>query len=130
MDLLYISVNALNELREYCSDELLSAVLTDFQRIGKVIQNNDIKQHPTRFWQIESFINKESDVSLVNKLQVIIAFIKIGGIVETFGQKFIAVSILSVLQNRGYISEKELGFLNDPWFLYDMGKSKPYLDLV
>lgn len=130
MDLLYISKNVLAELRDYCSDELLSAVLSDFKKIGKVIQNNDIERHPTRFWQIEDYINTNSQVSLINKLQVILAFIKIGGIVEAFGQKFIAVSILSVLQNRGYISENELGILNDPWFLYDMGESKPYLDLV
>ena len=130
MDLLYISEIAFNDLKEFCTERLLSAVIIDFQAIGKVIQSDDINQHPTKFWHIEGYINTESKVSLINKLQVILAFIHVGGIVELFGQNFRDITILSALQNEGVISEDELAILNDPWFFYNLDGVKPRLDFI
>lgn len=131
MSILYIGKSVLDDLMNVCSRKLLWEVLNDLADTGKVIYSNDVKQHPTKFWQIDAdYLSVKSQVSVINKLQVVFAFINVGGVVELFGQKFIDSSILAILQNKGLISEEELAILNDPWFNYNMGGNSPMLDLI
>lgn len=131
MSILYIGKSVLDDLMNVCSRKLLWEVLNDLADTGKVIYSNDVKQHPTKFWQIDAdYLSVKSQVSVFNKLQVVFAFINVGGVVELFGQKFIDSSILAILQNKGLISEEELAILNDPWFNYNMGGNSPMLDLI
>ncbi len=131
MSILYIGKSVLDDLMNVCSRKLLWEVLNDLADTGKVIYSNDVKQHPTKFWQIDAdYLSVKSQVSVINKLQVVFAFINVGGVVELFGQKFIDSSILAILQNKGLISEEELAILNDPWFDYNMGGNSLQLDLI
>lgn len=131
MSILYIGKSVLDDLMNVCSRKLLWEVLNDLADTGKVIYSNDVKQHPTKFLQIDAdYLSVKSQVSVINKLQVVFAFINVGGVVELFGQKFIDSSILAILQNKGLISEEELAILNDPWFNYNMGGNSPMLDLI
>ena len=131
MNILYIGESALKDLISVCSRKLLWEVFNDLANVGKIIYSNDVKQHPTKFWQIDDdYILDSGQVSVINKLQVVIAFINVGGVVDLFGQKFMDSSILVPLQNNHFISQEELAILNDPWFNYNMDGKLPQLDLL
>lgn len=126
-DILYINDKLLEQMQIYCSDKLLMMVFDDFRKEAPIVLNGD----KPKYWCVTDFLRRASDVSIVNKLQVILTFINCNGCVCIDDVNYIDMSNpLLLLKNSSLITDEELGFLNDPWFDYHQFGREPHLDIV
>ena len=132
MDIMYLNKDCLEQLLTYCTKQLISLVINDFTKYYKIVYCNDGTSSPQNFWVANDYVLKNTDVSLINKTQVIIAFINSGGTIEINREIFFDMgNPLWLMYKNNLINETELEQLNNPWFDYlQYGKEKPLLDVV
>lgn len=106
MDVLYLSIQRLNQLRTICSDRLLLKVLQSFADNHKIVVSS--KEQPSGLWCIETFL-KEPPCHRLYKAFVFISFAFFGGFFQfqegetVFGD----MNVLKVLLDRGCILKEE-----------------------
>ena len=76
MDVLYLSIERLHQLRQICSDRLLLNVFGAFADSHRIIVSN--KEQPSGLWVISDFL-KEPSTHRMNKSYVFVAFAYYGG---------------------------------------------------
>ena len=109
MDIMYLSLDRLKELRKVCADQLILNVLEDYCLYHKIIVSNE--EHPQGLWCINHYLNDTNELKL-NKLNMLIAFAYCGGFfqfdegITVFGD----MNVLSELLQRGYINTDEYAY--------------------
>ena len=106
MDVLYLSIERLNQLRLICSGRLLLNVFSAFADNHRIIVSN--KEQPSGLWVISDFL-KESSTHRMNKTNVFVAFAYYGGFFQfEEGQNvFGNMNLLNELLKRGCILKEE-----------------------
>lgn len=106
MDILYLSIKRLNELRLICSDNLLLNVLEAFADGHKIIVSK--KEQPSGLWVVNDFL-KEPSTHRMNKARVFVAFAYCGGFFQfEEGQNvFGDMNLLHELLQRNCILKEE-----------------------
>lgn len=106
MDILYLSNERLNQLRQICSDNLLKKVLESFASKHRIIEGS--KEHPSGLWCLEEFL-KEPPCHRIYKAFVFVAFAYLGGFFM-FNEEpplFGDMNLLKEMLVKGYIYQEE-----------------------
>lgn len=128
MDVLYITQEVENRIKEFCSDELVAYVFDDFKKYAEIIRRNDT-QTPSRIWVVSDYIINHS-INIIPKMNVILSFIASGGIIQIDGISYFDTSNpLAVVRQRNLINDEQLEILNNPWFYYHYKKIPPHFTL-
>lgn len=106
VDILYLSIEHLFQLRDICSEELLLNVLGTYCNTYEVILSN--KEKPSGLWCINHFL-KEPPVHRINKVRVFVAFSFLGGFFKFEDDKdiFGDMNLLAELLKKQYITQEE-----------------------
>jgi len=106
IDILYLSIERLTQLRTVCSDELLINVLEAFANNHKIIVSK--KEQPKGLWCLDEF-PKDSSTHRINKAFVFVSFAYFGGFFQLEEGKTIFgdMNLLNELLNRHIILEEE-----------------------
>lgn len=109
MDIMYLSVNRLKELRKICADQLILNVLEDYCQYHKIIVSNE--GQPQGLWCINHYLNDTNELR-INKLNMLVAFAYCGGFFQfDEGQNvFGDMNVLSELLQREYINNDEYSY--------------------
>lgn len=106
MDILYLSIPRLNQLRTVCSDRLLLKVLESFADKNKIIVSK--KEQPSGLWCLGDYL-KDSSCHRVYKAFVFVAFAFFGGFfrfddsADVFGD----MNLLKALLDKNCILKEE-----------------------
>ena len=106
MDILFLSIDRLQQLRTICSDELLLNVLENYSNKHRIIVSK--KEQPSGLWRLDEF-PKEGSVHRINQAFVYVAFAYLGGFIQfeegvnIFGD----TNLLTELLKRGLIVQEE-----------------------
>lgn len=128
MDVLYITQEVEDRIKEFCSDELVAYVFNDFKKNAAIIRQNDT-QKPSKIWVVSDYINNHS-INIIPKMNVILSFIESGGIIQIDGISYFDTSNpLAIVRQRKLINDEQLEILNNPWFYYHYKKISPHFTL-
>lgn len=112
MDILYISAKAKKELLQYCEEDLVNYVFTDFQKTGEIIEKEE-GDKPYRLWIITDYV-KRNDIDIRKKFSVILSMAAVGGFIQIGEAKvFGDVRALLLLSSMGYITDDDRDYFID-----------------
>lgn len=127
MDVLYITQEVEDRIKEFCSGESVAYVFDGFKKNDTTNRKNDT-QNPSRIWVVSDYINNHS-INIIPKMNVILSFIVSGGMMQIDGISYFNTSNpLAVVRQRNLINDKQLEILNNPWFYYHY-KTPPHFTL-
>jgi len=138
MDILYYNTDLLNNMGNYCSQELLDLVFND---VKKTYAMKDVEENPEKelSWDISNYIATESNVNVMDKLNVITSYFMCDGIITfdnanyaltidfTKGKKGSIYMLLGAIEEKGIITNEQFREVLWPWI--QEGEEKPFFDV-
>jgi hypothetical protein len=115
-DYLFITNKLERETIYVCGLSLYVSVYEDFQKKFGIYRREE-SDKPNHFWKVTNYLHETSDVSLFDRVKVIIAFVWKKGTVEYNGKSYdTAMDLLSRMKTDGMIDDAELTYIADKLF--------------